>query len=282
MWLEMPSQVVYQTNADYTATEEALTNNTLVVLAPTKKGLLWFRFVDSRTVFQLSPMGKLQVKWGDLNEKRTLYKLVKNLLVANQQEELVIKPLKQQLWIEYPVPDSFKVYWCDQASEFALKKPSETKQQEKPSQFIIELNDVGTALEQLRHEFRFLREPTFNEVAIKASCLDTRTMRIGLRLSRWEDQSQEEAKRAAEEALNLAAWLSYKEKSQGNAKLIALSRRAINSASLSAIKRAQVMLKNCPNLIPKVNSNLLTWPEETKVKWVEVFGDEPPVPQSWN
>ncbi len=106
-------------------------NCSLVIADTTAKGLLWFKFKDSRTVFQLSPMGKLQVKWNDLDEKKTLFKLVKNLLVANQNEKLVIKPLKQQTWIEYPVPESFKFYWCDEVTEFVHKKTPETKEEEK-------------------------------------------------------------------------------------------------------------------------------------------------------
>ena len=132
MWSKLPSQVVYQTNADWVASQEAMGKNSSLVMADTTaKGLLWFKFKDSQTVFQLSPMGKLQVKWNDLHEKKTLYKLVKNLLVANLNEKLVIKPLKQQMWIEYPVPESFKLYWCDQATEFVLKKAPETKEEEK-------------------------------------------------------------------------------------------------------------------------------------------------------
>jgi hypothetical protein len=278
LWLQVSFQVVYQTNADYTATEEALANNKLVIVVQTKKGLLWFRFVESRTIFQLSPMGKLQVYWSDLNEKKTLYKLVKNLLIANPNEKLVIKPLKQQLWIDYPVPDPFKVYWCDQSSEFALKKTSAPAKEEAPSKFSLELGNVRQALEDLRHELRFLREPSFNEVAIKASCLTPDTVRIALMLSRWQDKPLDWAKFAAEETLNLAAWINCKNSGEQNNKLIALSRKAINSASLDAIKRAQVILKNYPELVPKVGSNQLIWPEETKIKWVEVFADEPPAP----
>src|SRR3990170_4943905 len=123
----MLSQVVYETNADWTASQEAMAKNPLVVADVTEKGLLWFRFIDNHTVFLLSPMGKLQVKWTDVSEKRTLYRLVKNLLVAKPNEKLLIRPVKQQTWIEYPVPDSFKLYWCDIASEFFLKTSDESK-----------------------------------------------------------------------------------------------------------------------------------------------------------
>lgn len=281
MWSEVPTQVVYQTNADYTATEEALSKNSLVILAPTRKGLLWFRFVDSRTVFQLSPMGKLQVRWADLNEKRTLYRLVKNLLVAGSNEKLVIKPLKQQLWIEYPVPDPFKVYWCDELSEFALKKLSEPKQAGKPSSFVLELGRVRRAVDQLRREFRFFREPTFNEVVIKSGCLDSQTIRVGLILAGWKEQSVEEAKWTAERAISLAAWLGFKESGELDPQLIALSKEAIDKALTEVIEKARHVLKSYPQLVPTISSSELKWSNETKQKWIQVFGDEPPAPQTW-
>lgn len=281
MWSEVPTQVVYQTNADYTATEEALSKNSLVILAPTRKGLLWFRFVDSRTVFQLSPMGKLQVRWADLNEKRTLYRLVKNLLVAGSNEKLVIKPLKQQLWIEYPVPDPFKVYWCDELSEFALKKLSEPKQAGKPSSFVLELGRVRRAVDQLRREFRFFREPTFNEVVIKSGCLDSQTIRVGLILAGWKEQSVEEAKWIAERAISLAAWLGFKESGELDPQLIALSKEAIDKALTEVIEKARHVLKSYPQLVPTISSSELKWSNETKQKWIQVFGDEPPAPQTW-
>ena len=233
-------------------------NNTLVVLAPTKKGLLWFRFVDSRTVFQLSPMGKLQVKWGDLNEKRTLYKLVKNLLIATPNEKIVIKPLKQQLWIEYPVPESLKLYWCDTTTELVLKtqpenktddfKPSKTSggkpvnagasRSEKSKRGVRPI-DVKNALEELRREFRFFLEPTSNEVALKSDRLDSITLKIGLTLGFWKNQTPQEAKDVAEKAINLTGWLKIRESGELNIQLVALSNEAVNAASLEVIRRAQ-------------------------------------------
>lgn len=118
----MPTQVVYQTNADWYQTREAIVNNPLMKSDTTEKGLIKFWFKSNPTLFMLSPNGKLQVKWNNLNEKKTLYRLVQNLLVAKLGEKLTITPLKQQTWIEYPVPESFKLYWCDKVSEFILKK----------------------------------------------------------------------------------------------------------------------------------------------------------------
>lgn len=273
--------MVYQTNADYTATEETLATNKLIIVAPTRKGLLWFRFVDSRTIFQLSPMGKLQVRWADLNEKRTLYRLVKNLLVASPKEKLVIKPLKQQLWIEYPVPDPFKIYWCDELSEYALKKPSKPKRQEKPSSFVLELGKVRRAVEQLRREFCFFREPTFNEVVLKSGCLDAQTVRVGLTLAGWKEQSIEDAKWKAKKAINLSAWLCFKQIGKMDPSLIAIVNEAVDKAPIEAIKRAQLILKNYPQLVPTINPTELSWPDETKQKWIQTFGSNPPREKHW-
>lgn len=298
----MLSQVVYESNADLIASCEAIVRNPLVVADKTEKGLLWFKFKENRTVFLLSPLGKLQVKWTDVSEKRTLFRLVKNLLVAKPNEKLAITPLKQQTWIEYPVPDSFKLYWCDIASEFVLKKSSETEEDQKVDwsktsagasvsggvsknygeKVKAEWVTVMEALEELRRELKFFREPTFNEVAIKSGCLDSQNLKIGLTFAGWKTQSPGEAKWIAEQAINLAGWLRFKENGEMNPQLVALSKKAIDTASLDAIGRAQVILKNCPDLVPKVAGTELKWPVETKIEWIRIFGGEPPAPQSWN
>lgn len=286
MWSEVPSQVVYQTNADWHATYEALVKNSLVIADTTQKGLIQFWFKDSPTLFMLAPTGKLQVKWKDVEEKKVLFKLVKNLLVAAPNEALVIKPLKQQIWIDYPVPDSFKVYWCSESTEYALKKSplafSKSRYEIEKEKRIAEIREkffqVKNAVEELRREFRFFREPTFNEVVLKTGFLNSQWLRTGLHLCGWKSESEEEAKRTAEEAINLAAWLGFKESGELNPQLIALSKKAINNASTSAIAKAQVILKNFPELVPKINAGKLGWPDETKKKWIQVFGSEPPAP----
>ena len=295
----MSTQVVYQTNADWHDSYKALAKNSLVTVEETKKGLLWFHFKESRTVFTLSPTGKLQVKWSDLHEKRILYKQIRNLLTAKPSEKLTIKPLKQQMWIEYPVPESFKIYWCDHWAEFGLKKTSETTEAERTgypeiaeifkrkslhkieeenriSEFTEQATKIKKAIEELRHEFRRFREPTLNEIALKSGFLDTRNLRIFLCTADWIGESQEETKRVTEQAINLAGWLRFKEKGELKPRLIALSNEAIESASMKAIEKAQVILKNYPNLVPNVEAGEVKWLEETKAKWVEVFGCDPP------
>ena len=295
----MLSQVVYKTNADLIASHEAMAKNPLVVADKTEKGLLWFKFKDNYTVFLLSPLGKLQVKWSDVSEKRALFRLIKNLLVAKSNENLSITPLKQQTWIDYPVPDSFKLYWCDNTTEFVLKTSPETKdaqnrEESKPARGAsgsegTSKNDgekfkarwiiVIEAVEELRRELRFFREPTFNEVAIKSGCLDSQILRIGLGFAGWKTQYPEEAKWTAEQAINLAGWLRFKETGELNPQLVALSKKAIDAASLDAVGRAQVILKNCPDLVPKVAGTELKWPDETNIEWIKIFGGEPPAPR---
>lgn len=279
----MPSQVVYQTNADWHATYEALVKNSLVIADTTQKGLIQFWFKDSPTLFMLSPTGKLQVKWNNLDEKQILFKWVKNLLVAGDGEKLVVKPLKQQVWIEYPVPPSFKLYWCSEATEYVLKKPafepskcgSEVGAEKISTEVKAEFFKVKNADNELRREFRFFREPTFNEVALKSGCLNAQRLRDYLVLTYWRDDS-EWAERTAEQAINLAAWLRFKQNGELDPQLIALCKKAIDSASMDALARARLILKTYPELVPKINAGKLEWPEETKKKWIQVFGSEPP------
>jgi hypothetical protein len=64
-----------------------MVKNDLVKVDVTAKGMLWFMFKNNSTVFLLSPSGKLQVKWNNDSEKRTLFKLIKELLVAKPSEK---------------------------------------------------------------------------------------------------------------------------------------------------------------------------------------------------
>ena len=276
--------MVYQTNADWHATYDALVKNSLVIADTTQKGLIQFWFKDSPTLFMLSPTGKLQVKWNNLDEKKILFKWVKNLLVAGDGKTLVVKPLRQQVWIEYPVPPSFKLYWCSEATEYVLKKPAfESSKRcsgagaEKISAEVkAEFFKVKNAVNELRREFRFFREPTFNEVALKSGCLNAQRLRDYLVLTYWRDDS-EWAERTAEQAINLAAWLRFKESGELEPQLIALCKKAIDSSSMDALARARLILKTYPELVPTINQGKFEWPDETKKKWIEVFGSKPPI-----
>lgn len=279
LWSRMPSQVVYQTNADWYESYEAMTKNTLVKVDMTKKGLLWFQFIGNKTVFIFSPSGKLQVKWNDINEKKTLFRFLSKLFIVKPNEKLSIKPLRQQTWIEYPVPESFKLYWCDQATELVLKKESP----EKPQQTRLQdkLAKITEAVDVLRHEFRFFREPTMNEVALKSGCLDSDALRIGLMFTHCKPESSERARWVGEKAINLAGWLAFKDENKLTPQLIALTQQAVNNASMEVMERAQAILKHNPKLVPTVNNTELMWSKETKQTWVAVFGYPPPAAQSW-
>lgn len=105
----MPNQVVYETNADYYLTWKNLTENSLVAAVDrTEKGLLWFRLKRTNTIFLLSPNGRLQVKWDNEEEKKILLEVVKALLIP-KGGALTVKPLKQQLWANYPPPAAFNL-----------------------------------------------------------------------------------------------------------------------------------------------------------------------------
>ncbi len=87
-----------------------------------------------------------------------------------------------------------------------------------------------------------------------------------------------------EDALNLACCLMFMEKkrlSSLDPDLIDFAHKTISSAALNVIKKSQLIHSDYPNLIPKVGLNELVWPKQTKRKWKQVFGDQPPDPQVW-
>jgi hypothetical protein len=197
------------------------------------------------------------------------------------------------MWIEYPVPESFKIYWCDHWAEFGLKKTSGSNQEESLNKqqhseqekgslihYRKEAAAVKNALEELRHEFRLFREPTLNEVALKSECFtDSRYMRDYLFLAGWKPPRLNDidyVKSLAEQTINLAAWLRFKTSGELNPKLITRYKRAIDSATISTIGSAQEILKKYPEIVPEINETELKWPDEAKKKWIEVFGCEPP------
>jgi hypothetical protein len=123
------TEIVYETNADYHATYEKLVESGVIVADQTGKGLIWFRVKGTRTVFTLSPYGKLQVKWNNVEEKKILLRIVKNLLVPTESQKLRMRPAGQQAFIPYPVPPNLKLYWCDEETEY-VRKPLNTRRRE--------------------------------------------------------------------------------------------------------------------------------------------------------
>ena len=258
--------------------------------------MLWFMFKNNSTVFLLSPSGKLQVKWNNDSEKRTLFKLIKELLVAKPSEKLSIRPLKQQTWIDYPVPDSFKLYWCDQTTEFVLKNDPEAKEEEQqkgPLSIGInsgnigvakrdvkaELEIVGEALNILRGKLTFFREPTLEEVALKLGREPGPVLEMLLGFASWKRQSPREAEKMAENAINLAGWLRWRKEGKQDPELETLYQKAIQGSLTGTIERAQAIFKNCSFLAPSVEYSRIEWPRITKDCWRQVFHSEPPEPK---
>jgi hypothetical protein len=114
-------QVVYKTKADYEKTHDCLSKNPLVVTDITEKGLLWFKFKATKTIFMLSTKGTLQVKWNTDQEKQLLMKLVENLLIDSEGNKAAITPDKQQAWINYEEP--FTLSWCEENIDYGPIQP---------------------------------------------------------------------------------------------------------------------------------------------------------------
>lgn len=114
----MKTQIVYETNIDFGASVEKIVGSDLFVWDRTEKDIIWFRVKETTTVFLLSPRGKMQVKWEDPEEKRILLKVVKSVLTPKQGEKLSIKPIRQQAFVTYPPPEKFRLYWCDEITEY--------------------------------------------------------------------------------------------------------------------------------------------------------------------
>ncbi len=284
----MRNQVVYESNFGYEATYERLCRSGIAVVEKTEKGLIWVRFKETKTVFLLSPKGKIQVKWANLEEKKVLLKILKNMLVPVEGQELVLKPSKQQVFIEYPPPSNFKLYWCEMETEYA-----------KQAEFDPWLKvSVAKAVEELRFEFCFLREPTVKEVAARVGKTPETVRPIIYELAPkngWREQEGEEAEKEAEEAINLAGWLAWLDKGEENSELAKMAQEAMQSASSHVIERAKKILKNFPELAPKaepsssrgdyrsgvwVSAGLDEWPEQAIKAWRKVFHKEPPASSS--
>ena len=160
--------------------------------------------------------------------------------------------------------------------------PDAISSSEKSKKAQAELNGVRMALEGLQRDFRYFREPTLIEVSCKAGKPPAIVEPILYALANdtgWKPQENPE--KEAEEAINLAGWLCWKQKSEQNKRLEALSDEAINNASAGSRRRAEVILRSYPDLVPVVDRAELRWPEETQRVWRQIFDSRPPSPQNW-
>jgi hypothetical protein len=278
------SQVVYQTNADYYASEEAIAQNNLIIFEKTKKGLLWFRFTSSRTIFQLSPNGKLQVKWSNLEEKKLLYKLVKSLLIANKNEELAIKPLKQQTWIDYPEPESFKVYWCDQSTEFVNKKYTEQPTSQNRNAIwgytqggrycikgaTLEEINKRKQLEEIKIDIKDIIEK--NNKAME-EMRNYRAMNFAELI--WEYSkdcySIVELEQRTKEAINVAICIRYFNKAEKLPETLKVYYRTLKHTTKNSIPAAKMILQLYPELVGTITVSGVEWKDETKDRWERIF-----------
>lgn len=114
----MKTQIVYQTNLDFEASYQKLVESGIAITDKTEKGMIWLKFKDTKTVFMISPYGKIEVAWKNLGEKKILLKILKNLLVSKEGEKLRIEPIKQIREFSYPPPPNFKLSWCDEETKY--------------------------------------------------------------------------------------------------------------------------------------------------------------------
>ena len=166
------SQILYDTNADYVSTARSLDSCPHVISYFTEKGLLWFKIKGTETIFMLFPKKqRLQVKWNNSEEKKVLLKIVRELLVPEQGQTLRIEPAEQQLWIEYPPPPNFKLYWCEEETVYTLKdeikelkklgffgwwdRRSERNTQKKKNDLLELRSDVAARMEVLHSDKKF-------------------------------------------------------------------------------------------------------------------------------
>ncbi len=277
----MKNQVVYEANFDYEATYERLVRSGIAAVDETGKGLIWVRFKGTKTVFLLSPNGKIQVKWTSPEEKKVLLKILRNLLVPVVGQELTIKPTKQQLFIEYPPPPNFKIYWCEAETEYV-----------KQAEFSPQLKEaVRAAVERQRRELKFLREPTVKEVA-SAVGKTPEAVRPALYEAApelgWVEQEEGEVEREAENAINLAGWLKWLKKGEQNSELAKMAEDALKAAPQHTLEMAKRILENSPEIVPEAKPSTsspwhyaaagLEWNNETLKAWRRIFKSKPPAP----
>jgi hypothetical protein len=264
----MPNQVVYESNFNYEATYERLCQSGIAIVEKTEKGLIWLRFKDTKTVFLLSPGGRIQVRWANLEEKKVLLKILKNMLVPLEGQNVSIKPLKQQLFIEYPPPPNFKLYWCETSVEYA-----------KHAEFEPQLKEaVEKAVEELRLQLCFLREPTVKEVAAKIGKTPETVRPLLYELAPkigWKEQDGEEAEMEAEEIINLSGVLKWLQNGQQDSGLAKKAEAALKAASIHVTDAAKKVIEKLPEIAPEFIGDSVMWHEKTHSAWCSVFKSAP-------
>jgi len=155
---------------------------------------------------------------------------------------------------------------------------------------------VKEVLEELNHDYRFFRWPTVEEVAVKIGEPPETVRPILYKLALgWREQTKEEAKKEAEESINLAGWMKWLERGDEHGEYSSTQIEELNTkaeqekqqARREVIERAGMILENYPELVPRAKPSESTpghfapagldpWPEETDRVWRRVFQEEPP------
>jgi DNA-binding MarR family transcriptional regulator len=151
---------------------------------------------------------------------------------------------------------------------------------------------VKEAVDELRGEFFFLREPTVKEVASRVGELPEKVREILYNLAPkigWKEQEKDEAEKEAENAINLAGWLKWLKKGEQNSELAKMAEDSLQTASGHIIEMAKRILENFPQIVPEAEPSSsgphhfveggLEWKDETLKAWRRVFKSEPPVPR---
>jgi hypothetical protein len=171
-------------------------------------------------------------------------------------------------------PDRSVIYGLD---EFG---PPTSAQAEKKTE-ISDAEKIRKAIEELRNEFRFFKEPTAKDVALKVGINPTTVESILYELAPqtgWSETDEKTEKKDAEDALNLAGYLACEKSAESNPELKQKLEEAKAKASKRVQQRAQKILNNYPNLVPKIDSTYLVWPKQTQTEWYRIFKTQPPIP----
>jgi len=150
---------------------------------------------------------------------------------------------------------------------------------------------VKNAVEELRREFMFLKEPSVKEVAVKVGELPERVRPLLFNLAPkigWIEQDKDEVEKEAEKAINLAGWMMWLQKGEQNQELAKMAEEAMQTALSHTVETAKRILENVPQIVPEAKpissgpyhhvAAGLEWREETLKAWQRVFKSEPPAP----
>ena len=198
-----------------------------------------------------------------------------------QARALISKAYRDGLVSKHIFPDRTVIYGLTEFGPPTSEAKTAASTESKANVKVEEA--VGRALEDLRLELCFFREPTVKEVAcrvgVKPAVAETVLYALAPK-SGWMEPD-EYAEKDARDVINLAGWLSLESKDGLTLELKMICQKEKDRARVGMLKRAQGILSRFPTLVPDVAETLISWPEETKVQWYQVFGTKAPSPFWW-